>query len=279
MPRELPKLPQTVNSEFQWIQALQKALKDPHATWASQEQKDAVQAVMERRTDVIAMLKTGGGKSMLAIIPAIVSPNIGIVVVLPLKSLMTDWQRKLDAMEIPYQTFDPSIDQGRLHPSINLILVSADRATFSTWRTMIAELHESLPITRMVFDEAHLPLLSDDFRNSLGRVNELRQHGMQMILLSATVPPASVDTLKSSFGVLKDAIEIRQCSNRTELEYILKQPVPSGELSETLKTIISQEQEGWKSEDRGLIFVTYIADGEALANDVSICMSYGEHVY
>lgn len=263
----VPDLLQRANSEMHCLNALRKALNNPNATWVSAEQKDAVIAVMERKTDVLAMLKTGGGKSMLAIIPAIVSKNTGIVIVLPLKSLIIDWRRKLDDMEVSYQEYD-----GRpLNSSINLILVSADRASFGGWRTLIAELNQRLPITRMVFDEAHLPLISDDFRSSLARVNELREHSMQLILLSGTVPPESVPSLKKSFGLLADSLEIRQRSNRPELEYILEQGLPSGSIPERIKEIVFKEQNGWLSKDRGLIFVAYINDGEALAQSVCIC--------
>ena len=46
--------------------------------------------MIEYKTDMMAMLKTSGGKSMLAIIPALMLTNTGTVVVLPWKSLVTD---------------------------------------------------------------------------------------------------------------------------------------------------------------------------------------------
>lgn len=281
-PPHLHHLPERANigdMELQCLHALRKALKKEDAAWASEQQKEAVLAVMNHNTDVIAMLKTGGGKSMLAIVPAIISTNFGIVIVLPLKSLMTDWKRKLDAMDILHQEYNPSVNGGFLNPSINLVLVSADQASFPGWRTKIAEFNESLPITRMVFDEAHLPLLSDDFRSALAHVKELRQHSMQLILLSATIPPASINALKTSFGILDNAIEIRQCSNRPELEYILEKPLPNHQLPGKLMDIITREQNRWDSLDRGLVFVAYITDGEELAEKVSVHMYSGNIVH
>ena len=80
-------------------------------------QKDTVLAVIECKTDVMAMLKTSGGKSMLATIPTLMSTNTGTVVVLPLKSLVTDWRRKLDSMEIVYQEYQG----GQLDLGTNLV--------------------------------------------------------------------------------------------------------------------------------------------------------------
>lgn len=54
------------------------------------------------------ILKTGGGKSILAIIPAIMDIKRVVVVVLLLKLLMTDWERKLKAMGI-HEWHDPTI--------------------------------------------------------------------------------------------------------------------------------------------------------------------------
>ena len=261
---------QRVDLQMNCLAALRRALNKPDATWVSTAQKDAVLAVMERKTDVMAMLKTGGGKSMLAIIPALMSTNTGTVVVLPLKSLVTDWRRKLDSMEIVYQEYQG----GRLDSGTNLVLVSADRATLGGWRQSIAELNETIPITRMVFDEAHLALLSDNFRDSLARVKELRQFSMQLVLLSGTVPPTSIPALKTSFELLENAVEIRESSNRPELEYILEQPLNSGAIQNKIRDIVSEEQKEWTGKDRGLIFVTYIDDGEALAHAVRCCMSY-----
>ena len=243
---------------------LQELLKDGSAEWSSSQQEIAVMSVLERKTDVIAMLKTGGGKSMLPIIAAIVEPDRAVVVILPLRSLMTDWERKLTKMRVPFQVYDPKVD---LDNTINLILASADKAKFKTFRTRLAELNETLPVARIVFDEAHLPLTSDDFRDSMRHMSELRQFPMQLVLLSATVPSTSIAALKKTFGLMADAKEIRQSSNRPELEYILKAPAPSDDLEKKTIEIVKKERENWSTKDRGLVFVTYMEDGESLAKE------------
>lgn len=241
-------------------------LNQPSATWSSAEQKEALLTVMKRDRDVIAMLKTGGGKSMIPILASIMEPEGAVVVVLPLRSLMTDWERKLKAMKVVFQVYDPTKP---LASTINLILVSADKAKFKTWRQRLGELDAVLPVTRMVFDEAHLPLLANDFRESMRHMLELRQFRMQLVLLSATVPPSSISALKSMFGLTRNVREIRQSNNRPELEYILKVPLPSHRIEEETIQIVAKEQRGWSSKDRGLVFVAYLEDGENLAKEAS----------
>ncbi|KAG1853621.1 P-loop containing nucleoside triphosphate hydrolase protein [Suillus subluteus] len=222
--------------------ALRVILGDDKVQWASPQQRQAVLATHKRETDIIAMLKTGGGKSMLAILPAIMEID-----------------KALKAMRVPFQVYNQS------HPlssSINLTLVSADKARFKTWRQYLAELNEILPVSRMVFDEAHLALLSDEFRVSMQDLHELRQFSMQLILLTSTMPQSSVAALKTMFGLLPTAIEIRESINRPELEYIMRQPAQSNTLETKVTQIVEQEQKQWTTNDRGLVFVTYMEDGE-----------------
>jgi len=251
------------------LETLGKVLLDPKATWTTKEQQQAMLAVLKREQDVMAMLKTGGGKSMLAIIPAVMMKKEGIILTLPLKSLMTDWERKLTEMKIPFQVYHPNSNGGRLRSDINLILVSADRATHAGWRQALATINQVLPVTQLVFDEAHLVLLSEDFRKSLTNISELRQLPMQLILLSGTVPPQSVMALKSAFRLTSDTIQVRQSSNRPELEYVMERAMGSPGIPSKVMNIVKRERQGWKEEDRGLVFVTYVEDGKALAAQVS----------
>ncbi|KAG2030468.1 hypothetical protein BDR03DRAFT_987079 [Suillus americanus] len=242
---------------------LRVLLNDERASWWSAKQRDAVLSVLKQETDVIAMLKTGGGKSMLAIIPAIMDTKNAVVVALPLKSLMTDWERKLKSMGVRFQVYSPTVP---LLKDVNLILVSADRVGFKTWRQHLAELNEVLRVGRFVFDEAHLPLLSGNFREALRHVNEIRQFPMQLVLLSGTVTQSNVAALKAAFGLADNAVEIRESCNRPELEYIMKTPAPSIVQENMVIQIMESERRSWTSEDRGLVFVTYMEDGESLVN-------------
>lgn len=71
------------------------------------------------------------------------------------------------------------------------------------------------------------------------------------------------------FGLLSTAIEIRESINRPELEYIMRQPAQPNTLESKAIQIVAQERQQWSSEDRGLVFVTYMEDGESLSERVS----------
>ncbi|KAI6011474.1 hypothetical protein EDC04DRAFT_2609873 [Pisolithus marmoratus] len=133
MPVEEPNQPplnDLPHLEQQCLQTMWQALNLLSATWISPQQRKAMLVVAHWKTDVVAMLKMGGGKSMLAAIPALLKPKEAIVVVLPLKSLMTNLKWKLEETQIPYQEY---ICDELLRADVNFILVSVDHAMMPGW--------------------------------------------------------------------------------------------------------------------------------------------------
>ena len=98
--------------EKKGLSIVQQNVKNPMATWISTQQREAIVAIAKRQRDVMALLKTGGGKCMLAIVPAMLFRHEAVVVVLPLWSLIMDWHQKLTAMDIAHEIFDPSQKRG-----------------------------------------------------------------------------------------------------------------------------------------------------------------------
>lgn len=144
-------------------------LHNQAVAWASEQQRQAMAAVLAQQTDVVAVLRTGGGKSMLAIIPSILEKDRGAtVLILPLNSLMMDFERRLKSMGVPFQIY--GANQGSLNPRENLILVTADQARTKGWRESISVLNQCKPVVRFVFDESHLPLIANDYREALQHV-------------------------------------------------------------------------------------------------------------
>ncbi|KAG1722464.1 hypothetical protein EDB19DRAFT_1916640 [Suillus lakei] len=195
--------------EHNSLTALCVIFDNDRAKGISPGQMQAVMSTLKQETDIITMLRTGGRKFMLAIISVIMEI------------------KKLKGMCVPFQVYDQSHP---LNTNINLILVSVDKAKFKTWRQSLVEFNEILPVSRLIFDEAHLPLLSDVFRESMQDMHELRQFPMQFILLSGTIPQSNIATLKKAFGMASNTIEIRESTNHPELEYIMKMSASSNTL-------------------------------------------------
>lgn len=76
----------------QALNKMQEVLGDPSIGWKCTKQREAMLAVLQRKTDVVAILPTGGGKSMLAIIPSLLETHMATVLVVPLNSLIMDYE-------------------------------------------------------------------------------------------------------------------------------------------------------------------------------------------
>ena len=107
-------------------------------------QRLAVLATLKNEEDVIAILATGAGKTMTAVLASRMESNFTTVVVLPLKSLLMDYERRLKEMKIAFRTFHASDrDRWRTDPGANLVLVLVDQARRSEWNEALATIHRS----------------------------------------------------------------------------------------------------------------------------------------
>ncbi|KAG6895835.1 hypothetical protein C0992_012212 [Termitomyces sp. T32_za158] len=257
---------ETQNWKIQALKGLRLALKKPHATWSCLEQQQAVVATLECKADVCAFLRTGAGKTMLAIIPTFIEKGQATVVILPLKSLVSDYKRKLSQMDIPFEHYTGAEDEV-ITGKRGLILVSADKARTSGWRQTIGQVHQMRPVKRFVFDEGQLALTSDDFRASLQNLEDIRSIPVQLVILSATIPPASEKALVKAFGLTPNCKMIRMSTDRPELEYILKPASPSHQATcSTVLEVLEEEMQTFSEQDRALVFVSLKEEeGHAIA--------------
>ncbi|KIN94793.1 hypothetical protein M404DRAFT_34732 [Pisolithus tinctorius Marx 270] len=246
----------------QALQKMQGLLKNPSASWKSEEQHVCMATVLKGETDLVAVLGTGAGKSMLAIIPSMVQPKEATVLVLPLNSLMLDYQRRLEEFRVPYQVYGTDKP---LSSSTNLILVTADKALTPQWRSALAMLNQSKKVARLIFDEAHIPLMSKDYRMAFQSIHQLRSIPMQLVLLSATLPSWSMEEVKTTFQLVQQTEVIRQSTDRPELGYHLER-VAVHSMARRVAEVLEEEGSLWEERDRALVFVTSIAAGQHLSH-------------
>jgi superfamily II DNA helicase RecQ len=259
-----PEMPlKTISLEDRALEAMRAIIKKPDTTWSCPEQRIAVNQVLNLKRDVLAIMRTGSGKSMLMILPTLIEGNSITVGVLPLRSLMSDYERRLTGMGLGYEKYEGGIF---LRGASNLILVSADKARTPGWKQALGELHQRKTVVRMVFDEGHFAFTGNDFRTALENVHELRIFPMQMVVLSGTVPPRSEDHVCHAFGLINPFI-VRMSTSRPEICYILEPPrVGWQDILERVQKLVETRMPHFDSRDRALVFVPYLNDGEELAS-------------
>ena len=203
------------------LHSVRDFLKDNNASFKSQEQALALEAVISRERNVLTVLPTGGGKSLLFLYPSTIEPTMVTVVVAPFIALSVDLQRRCSELGIPCSRWDQhKEDTLKLLPSVirGILLVSAESCVSSSFMAFLHRLDHMGRLARIVIDECHETVVSVDYRTSFMELLILRSAKVPIVLLSATLPPSMEDDLRSAFS-LTDLLVIRALTPRPSLYY------------------------------------------------------------
>ena len=120
-------------------QAMQRLFRDTNAWPRSEQQWQALLAMGRGDAQVVVVLPTGGGKSLLFLIPSFL-PGSGVtVVVLPLVALRQDLVRRCQEFHISFTDWmPPQTWANPLTPTTSLVLVSVEHACHGSFRTLLA---------------------------------------------------------------------------------------------------------------------------------------------
>lgn len=158
-----------------------------------------VESVLRKR-DVVAILPTGGGKSICYQVPALLLGGLTLVVS-PLISLMEDQVRALRARGIPAESFSRSLSSVDIESRlalirlgrVRLLYVSPERLQSVMFRRWLPELNVRL----LAVDEAHcISEWGHEFRPAYRRIPEIYGHinRVPVLALTATAtPPVRAD--------------------------------------------------------------------------------------
>lgn len=149
-------------------------------------QEPVLQAIMKHQSPIVAVMGTGVGKTLLFQLPA-KSMNSGTTIVIsPLVSLQEHMVERCQQAGISCAKWDPR----QCHSPSQIVIVTPESAVSKTFGTFLDRLQGLHQLDRIVFDECHTPLDSTaEFRPKMRRLGELVERGVQMVYLTATLPP------------------------------------------------------------------------------------------
>jgi ATP-dependent DNA helicase RecQ len=157
-------------------------------------QEAIVRDVLSRR-DVLALMPTGGGKSLCFQLPALLQPGVTLVVS-PLIALMQDQVRQLENNGIPAAFINSSLDaadiqsrtQALLRGEYKLLYLAPERLLLQEFlEGPLNRLYASIGINAFVIDEAHcVSEWGHDFRTEYRQLARLRRRHPEVPLLAFT---------------------------------------------------------------------------------------------
>lgn len=140
-------------------------------------QREIVEVLLEGG-DVLAVLPTGGGKSLAYQIPALVLSGGPVLVVSPLIALMKDQLAGLEELGIPAVALNSSLDAGAWRAAAARLLSGEARLLYAAPESLASprmlELLETRPPSLLAVDEAHcISQWGHEFRPDYRRIADL----------------------------------------------------------------------------------------------------------
>ena len=158
-------------------------------------QRPVIEALLSGR-DALAVLPTGGGKSLCYQLPALVRDGL-VLVISPLVALMEDQVRQLRSRAVPaaclHAGLTPEVRQevwrSLAEGKLRLLYLAPERLQSSQVRELIASTFRQKRLVALAVDEAHcISAWGHDFRPDYRRLGEVRTlcPGVPMVALSAS---------------------------------------------------------------------------------------------
>jgi superfamily II DNA helicase RecQ len=251
-----------------------KALMGPEARFRG-IQEEAMQAIMTGKSPVVGVMGTGGGKSLLFMLPAFCVPKGTTIVIVPLSSLQEDLERRCKDGHIECVQWSSS----RPHETASIVLVTPEAAMTKTFSTFVNGLAGRYQLDRVVMDECHVVLDSSrEFRPKMRRLGaEMIQMGVQMIYLTATLPPRDEEEFFQAVEVPRGCVHMfRMATTRRNIRYQVCE-VTDEDATETICRLVKEKSEQYPAPAKIVIYGgsvnMTVALGEALG-----CATYHHQV-
>ncbi|MEI6851724.1 MAG: ATP-dependent DNA helicase RecQ, partial [Bacteroidota bacterium] len=190
-------------------------------------QEDIINSVMAGN-DTLALLPTGGGKSLCFQVPALAKEGLCLVVS-PLIALMKDQVESLKRRNIKAiavysgmtaEQIDIALDNAVFDKEVKFLYVSPERLITDLFRERLKRMKVNL----LAIDEAHcVSQWGYDFRPPYLKIAEIREYlpGVPLLALSATATPIVVTDIQQKLVFKKDNV-IQASFERKNLSYFIR---------------------------------------------------------
>lgn len=204
-------------------------------------QEDIINSILQKK-DTLALLPTGGGKSICFQVPALATDGLCLVVS-PLISLMKDQVANLNKRGIravaiytglSYKQLDTILD-ACIYSDYRFLYISPERLVMEDFQVRM----QKMKISMLVVDEAHcISQWGYDFRPPYLKIAEVREKlpGVPVIALTATATPEVVKDIQEKLQFNKPNV-FQKSFARKNISYVVRK---THNKNETLLDILNK---------------------------------------
>jgi ATP-dependent DNA helicase RecQ len=191
-------------------------------------QEDIIRSAAEDARDVLGLLPTGGGKSIVFQVPGLLKEGMCIVIT-PLIALMKDQVENLNRRNIKAAAVYSGMTKDEIDVTLNnavfgaykFLYLSPERLTTPLFLTRL----QDMKINFIAVDEAHcISQWGYDFRPSYLNIADIRKNlpGVPVIALTATATPEVAEDIQDKL-LFKERNVIKTSFERKNLVYIVRE--------------------------------------------------------
>jgi superfamily II DNA helicase RecQ len=191
------------------------------------KQRQAVASIMQNKSPIFVVMGTGQGKSLCFMLPAASCAGGITLVVVPLVSLLGDMMVRCEQLGIASAEWRTDRAPG----NVSVVFVTPESALTKRFLDYVEALRVTARLDRVVIDECHTVLEGTPaFRPRLRELGRLALVGVQMVFLTATLPPLrEADLFKLTNTRPEDVEMIRMKTTRKNVAYsVVSVPLGGG---------------------------------------------------
>ncbi|KAK5994713.1 ATP-dependent DNA helicase tlh2-like protein [Cladobotryum mycophilum] len=271
--------PEKEEVEREMVRGL-RTLIGPTSTWRSAKQMESMRTILSLRGEqsVICVLPTGAGKSLLFMVPAIMSGGGTSVVVVPFAALMADLVDRARQMGVDVIEFRPTTNSVResLPRAARMVVVSADTALVPTFHAYVDGLKANGLLQRIFIDEAHTAITDVSYRVKLGELKGLSRFKRPIVLLTATMPVTFERWFRDEM-LASSALIVRDRTTKRNCRYEVEQVKPgAGAVDTRVVDLVRRIGSTMVSGQKGIVYCRSKLKCAALAEEIGCGAHHGD---
>jgi len=218
-------------------------------------------------------MRTGGGKSLLFMLPAASSRDGVTVVIVPLCSLREDLKDRCDGAGISCAEWN-----GERPPHwASVVLVTPESAVTKAFSRFIDEKRTMRRLDRIVVDECHVVLDSSrQWRPQILQLTEMTEKETQLVYLTATLPPRNESEFYEAMGLdEREVTKFRDETTRKNVEYRVHE-YEKGKEDEEVRELVEEKKRRYPMPGQIIVYCKEIKQAKRLAGVLGCSVYYRE---